>query len=340
MTPKQIATELAQIKKQNFKTAGGVQEIPQDLALHPGRRRRPGEAAAAQHPDPAADRQRSAAALRAPRSSSTTKRPRPPSSRRRRRATSASSSTKTRRRSKQAKALLEKDDSTGQLEEGRQEVLDRPDDQNQRRPAAGLDRRTARRRTAQQRRSSAPRKARSSGRSRRPAATTSSRSKKQRRRKSSRWPKSKPQISTQLTQQAQQEVFTAVRRRLQQQVAVADLLRLGLRDRTLRQLQGQRPSGERPARLLRSEPQRRPPRSLPGAGPAARARLCPARSRSLLPQGQRLPQRPQPAGLKEAAAAATALPDGVIPGAGRCRRPPRQRSARALARPSVLRPVE
>ena len=44
-TPKQIATELAQIKKQNFKTAAAYQRISQDLAFHPKRRQQPGEAA-------------------------------------------------------------------------------------------------------------------------------------------------------------------------------------------------------------------------------------------------------------------------------------------------------
>ena len=110
MTPKQIATELAQIKKTNFKTDAEYQEFLENshftkqdvldrvklqISAPRSRKRSPKKRRPRANSEIAAYYESAKAA----------------SSRRRKAATSASSSTKTKPKSKRRKALLEKDDS-------------------------------------------------------------------------------------------------------------------------------------------------------------------------------------------------------------------------------------
>ena len=151
----------------------------------------------------------------------------------------------------------------------------------------------------------------------------------------------KTQISSQLTQQAQQEDFTQFVSDYSSKWQSRTFCASGYVIERCANYPGSGTSGERPARLLRSEPERRPP----AACPAPVQQLAPALPGTvtiLAPKGQQLPQRPQPAGLKPASAATTGL-GGVVPGAtgatGASRSGWRDRSGRcrARARPSVLR---
>ena len=122
-------------------------------------------------------------------------------------------------------------------------------------------------------------------------------------------------------------------RSYQSKWTVADLLRLGLRDRTLRQLQGRGASRQNAtASLLRSEPEKRPAGSLPGAGPSGQTGAAGQRHARSNPKGEQLAQRPRPAGREEAeGAAAEGCRSAVPPGrAARSRRriaPPATRRA-------------
>ena len=76
------------------------------------------------------------------------------------------------------------------------------------------------------------------------------------------------QISAQLAEQAKQKIPHRIHRRLRKQVDLADHLRLGLRDRPMRQLPVGRPDRERTRNVqivLRSEPENGADR-MPGAG--------------------------------------------------------------------------
>ena len=179
-------------------------EIPQDVALHPGRRRRAGEAAAAQHRDPGTDRQKTCRRRRAARSAPTTTR----------RSTQFTQPAtrdirlvlnKDKAKVEQAQAALEKDDSP---RAGRRSPRStRPT--RRRRPTAGC-------RRAQQRpgRGAAERghlrrpKASSRARSRPTAATTSSRSRTRPRRTSRRSKTVAVPDQLPAAQQTQQDAFS------------------------------------------------------------------------------------------------------------------------------------
>ncbi len=221
----------------------------------------------------------------------------------------------------QAKTALEADDSDGELEEGRQAVLDRPHLEGQRRAAArGSPRGWSRSRST--RRSSTPPEGEIEGPVKTPLG----------------YYVFEVEKITPATTQPLKEVQSAdpqparaagpgagglhhVRRRLRQQVAVADLLRLRLRDRALRQLQGQRPSRDGARRLLRGGPEGRPARGLPGAG--ARPLAGPAGD----------DHAAHPAGPAAAAAPDSGRPRSRCPPAGsRCRGGARRDRPAATAR--------
>jgi hypothetical protein len=120
------------------------------------------------------------------------------------------------------------------------------------------------------------------------------------------------QIVSQLTQQAQQDVFAAFianyGSKWQSRTFCAD-------DYVIERCANFQPGGRSaaaPPACYEANP-----RTPPEAGPAPVQQLAPALPGTvdpLAPQGQRLPQRPQPAGLREAPDVPAGLPPGIPPG--------------------------
>ena len=305
-----------------------LQEIPQDVALHPGRRQRTGEAADAQHQDPGADRQE-APAPRARRNQRLLRRGEGTQfTTRSRRATSASSSTKTRRRSKRPGGA-EKDDSAASWKKvARSTPKTRP-----RKPTAAC--RRAHRRTPRRAAGSGhlqrARRASSKARSRPPAATTSSRSKIDAG-KSPAAQRGRSPDQIQLEQQAQQESFTAFVADYASKWQSRTFCASGYVIERCANFKGTGPSRTAPAGLLRSEPERRAAGSLPGAGPSwpGAARHGHARSTA---RASSWPSARSPAGLKPAGEEGAALPK-----ASRRRRRSAAGAAEALRTGAIARP--
>ena len=123
----------------------------------------------------------------------------------------------------------------------------------------------------------------------------------------------KSQISAQLTQQAQQEVFTQFVSNYTSKWQARTFCASGyVIERCSNYIGTGRPSSAPPACY-----EAHPKGGLPAACPAPVQQLAPqipGSATALVPQGQRLPQRPQPAGLKPTPATPTGL-TGTVPGA-------------------------
>ena len=329
------------MKDQNFKTDAAVPEIPQRIALHPGGRRRPGEAPDAQHPDPGtadgriagAEPDRNRGLLRSRQGDPVHEPP-----------------------SRDVRLIVNKDKAKVEASEGRarkrqlgdetgkklaKKFSERPDHEIERRPAGRVDRRNAGR-TDSTRESSlqpegqveGPIKARQGFFVFEVAELEPGESPVAERSRSS-----DPKHSS--TQQAEQEFFNCVRRRLPEQVESRTFCAEGYVDRTLRQLQGRAavpkrapPPATKPIRkaAVRKPARRRSPRlkpALPGA-------ITP-----LKPQGRTAAAAPASRGEEAGAAQEPPeLPPGVAPPPTEA--PPPKRLARIVAaarRDRLARPV-
>ena len=202
----------------------------------------------------------------------------------------------------QAKAALEKDSSTASWSKVAKQYST---DASVRKPTAACGRgsATAWSRSRSTATSSARPTASSRARSRPPSATTSS-----------RWRKSTPettqplaqvqsQISSQLTQQAQQDVFSAFVANYGSKWQSRTFCASGYVIERCANFKGSGHPASAPPACYEANPKG----GLPADCPAPVQQLAPALPGSvsiLTPQGQRLPQRPQPAGLKPVPAAA------------------------------------
>ena len=318
-TPKQIATELAQIKKQNFKTEAAYQEFLKTSHFTQAD----------------VNKRVKLQVLSTKIQEQITKEAPPPSASRNRRllrreqgdpvhdqtdrATSASSSTKTKRRSKRRKALLEKDDSAASWKKVAAKYSTDPTTKTKGGLQKGLTEELLPGRGRSKKRSSAARPASWSARSNVESNYFVIEVEKLNPEKVQPLAEVRSQINTQLTQKMAAGSLLRIRQRLPEQVAVAHLLRLRLRDRTLRQLQVARghPASAPPA-CYEANPKDAGRKNARPRSPRSRRR-CPARHDPQT-EGEQLPQRPQPEGLKEACGAA--------------RRRPRQPPSRPRRRPA------
>ena len=125
-------------------------------------------------------------------------------------------------------------------------------------------------------------------------------------------PQVQSQISSQLTQQAQQEVFAQFVANYSSKWQSRTFCASGYTIERCANFKGSGHSASAPPTCYEASPKG----GLPEACPAPVQQLVPQLPGSatiLMPQGQRLPQRPQPAGLKPVAAA-TGLPGAIPPG--------------------------
>jgi len=124
----------------------------------------------------------------------------------------------------------------------------------------------------------------------------------------------KSQISTQLTQQNQQEFFSEFVSDYQSKWTSRTFCAAGfVTERCANYVGSGHPSSAPPA-CYEANPKGGTPKECP-APVAQAAPALPGTTTILKPQGERLPQRPRPEGLKEGEEGATALPEGVTPGA-------------------------
>jgi parvulin-like peptidyl-prolyl isomerase len=122
------------------------------------------------------------------------------------------------------------------------------------------------------------------------------------------------EIKTQLTQQVAQEVFSEFVAEYQSKWSSRTFCADGfVIERCANYVGSGHPTGASPA-CYEADPKGGTPKECP-APVAQVAPALPGSTTLLKPQGERLPQRPQPEGLKAAGAEGTALPEGVTPGA-------------------------
>lgn len=122
------------------------------------------------------------------------------------------------------------------------------------------------------------------------------------------------QIKTQLTQQLAQEVFSEFVNEFQSKWRSRTFCADGFVVESCANYVGSGHPASAPPACYEADPKG----GLPEACPAPVAQVAPALPGSttlLKPQGERLPQRPRPEGLKEAPEEALGLPEGVPPGA-------------------------
>jgi parvulin-like peptidyl-prolyl isomerase len=122
------------------------------------------------------------------------------------------------------------------------------------------------------------------------------------------------EIKTQLTQQLAQEVFTEFVTEFQSKWQARTFCASGFEIESCSNYKSPGHSASAPAGCYEANPKGGPPKECPAPVTQATPAL-PGSTTVLKPQGERLPQRPRPEGLEEAAGAGSVLPEGVTPGA-------------------------
>jgi parvulin-like peptidyl-prolyl isomerase len=122
------------------------------------------------------------------------------------------------------------------------------------------------------------------------------------------------EIKAQLTQALAQEVFTEFVSEFQSKWQSRSFCASGFTIERCANYKSSGHSASAPAGCYEADPKGGPPKECP-APVAQAAPALPGSTTLLKPQGERLPQRPRPEGLKEAAGAGSVLPEGVAPGA-------------------------
>ena len=293
----------------------GIQGIPQGIRLHQGRRRRTGEAADPQHAAAGTAERRRVAAEQEPGEGLLRSGQVDP--------VHDETDAHDPRRRQQG----QEEDRSGpegarkgrlgdELEKGRQAVLRRRGDEGKRRPqrkrAGRRRRRTAGRGHLQSHRRQGHRPGQDQSR------LHDLRGREQQTRESAGPEEGRKPDPGDAGAARRTGILRVLRRRLQHQVDAADALRLGLRDRTLRQLQGQRPPLNRARSVLRSQPERRPARSLPGAGlPADPGAARHGHAAGTEGQTAGPAAASRRAKKKKKSASLEGLPEGLVPQTGR-----------------------
>jgi len=122
------------------------------------------------------------------------------------------------------------------------------------------------------------------------------------------------EIKTQLTQTLAQEVFTEFVSEFQEKWQARTFCASGFEVKNCSNYKSSGHSASAPAGCYEADPKGGLPKECPA--PVAQATpALPGSTTLLKPQGERLPQRPRPEGLEEAPAAGSVLPEGVTPGA-------------------------
>ncbi len=122
------------------------------------------------------------------------------------------------------------------------------------------------------------------------------------------------EIKTQLTQQLAQEVFTEFVSEFQSKWRARTFCASGFTIENCSNYKSSGHSSSAPAGCYEADPKGGPPKECPAPVTQA-APALPGSTTPLKPQGERLPQRPRPEGLEEATGAGSVLPEGVTPGA-------------------------
>jgi parvulin-like peptidyl-prolyl isomerase len=122
------------------------------------------------------------------------------------------------------------------------------------------------------------------------------------------------EIKAQLTQTLAQEVFTEFVSEFQGKWQARTFCASGFEVKNCANYKSSGHSASAPAGCYEANPKGGLPKECPA--PVAQATpALPGTTTLLKPQGERLPQRPRPEGLEEAPAAGSVLPEGVTPGA-------------------------
>jgi parvulin-like peptidyl-prolyl isomerase len=122
------------------------------------------------------------------------------------------------------------------------------------------------------------------------------------------------EIKTQLTQQLAQEVFTEFVSEFQSKWQARTFCASGFEIENCANYKSPGHSASAPAGCYEADPKGGLPKECP-APVAQAAPALPGSTTLLKAEGERLPQRPRPEGLEEAAGAGSVLPEGVAPGA-------------------------
>lgn len=122
------------------------------------------------------------------------------------------------------------------------------------------------------------------------------------------------EIKSQLTQQLAQEVFTEFVAEFQGKWQARTFCASGFEIENCANYKSPGHSASAPAGCYEADPKGGLPKECPAPVTQATPAL-PGSTTLLKPEGERLPQRPRPEGLEEAAGAGSVLPEGVTPGA-------------------------
>jgi parvulin-like peptidyl-prolyl isomerase len=122
------------------------------------------------------------------------------------------------------------------------------------------------------------------------------------------------EIKTQLTQQLAQAVFTEFVAEFQSKWQARTFCASGFEIENCANYKSPGHSASAPAGCYEADPKGGLPKECPAPVTQATPAL-PGSTTLLKPEGERLPQRPRPEGLEEAAGAGSVLPEGVTPGA-------------------------
>lgn len=131
----------------------------------------------------------------------------------------------------------------------------------------------------------------------------------------------KSQIKTQLTQQLAQEVFSDFVAEYQSKWTSRTFCADGFAIERCSNFVGSGHPASAPPACYEADPKSKAPLECP-APVAQAAPALPGTTTLLKPQGERLPQRPRPVGLKEAGEEGLTLPEGATPGAAGAVPPP------------------